>query len=371
MTTLHILFTKSTQRNVAPAKTESQISMMQARVSGAMHSAGLSFVKADHAVTGSIGSYQFTASFVVRHTGVGDPLRDVESIARDMATVGGVYGWTLDKVFKAEGSDAEGQQELFSEFTVQPPDDDVEDAAINLGEAAPYFSHLFERNAQISVVLSAVEAARSTRFEHRFHTVLEGPPGCGKTAIALALAEMVGESHVIKFDGPSCTKAGLENFFLNADNDISGPKVMLFEEIEKAEPDALKILLGILDSRGEVRKTTGNDGQLSRDVKVLCIATVNNVALFEKLHAGALASRFTHKVFCPRPSRKCLESILAREVQSVNGNPAWIGPALDYTLEVEGTTDPRRVIAVCLSGRDGLLTGTYQRALKSIHKKRR
>ena len=53
-----------------------------------------------------------------------------------------------------------------------------------------------------------------------------------------------------------------------------------------------------------------------------------------------------------------------REIEKVGGNPAWISPALDYCLDVEKTDDPRRVIAVCLSGRGGLLSGEFQRHLQ-------
>jgi len=361
MSTYHILFRKNTQRNVSDEKTETQLSIMAARAYTRMNATGFSLLDTKFSKTGDVGSYAFEASFVLKFSGVGEADHHVKLIATDMETAGSTYSWQFDKFFKDEGS----------EKTMGAPTAVVhaalDDSEVSLGDAAPYFSNLYERNAQISVVLSAVEAAKSSKFNHRFHSVLFGQPGCGKTAITQGIANMVGDSSVLRFDGSSCTKAGLENFFLDSEDDISGPKIMIFEEIEKADPDIHKTLLSILDSRGEIRKTTGDDGQRQVDVKVLCLATVNNIALFEKAQAGSLASRFTHKVFCPKPSRKCLESILEREVEANGGSKEWIAPTLDYTIGVEGSHDPRRAIAVCMSGRNRLLNGSYQKALRSIN----
>lgn len=362
MSLYHIIFSKKTERNVNNNKLNAQLAMMRARAQPQMVAAGLTHVESHFVPVGGVGSYSFDAVFVMQHSGLDDVTSELGDVATAMNSVGHIYGWEFFKAFKDAGSDT-----AVGDF-VSPlnSESEVSDSDISLGEAAPYFSHLFERNAQISIVLSAIDAARSTHFSHRFSAVLFGPPGSGKSAICGGIMEMVGENHILRFDGPSCTKAGLENFFLDG-GDLT-PKIMVFEEIEKTDPEALKIMLGILDTRGEIRKTTGDEGQRIADVKVLCIATVNNLPLFEKLHAGALSSRFTHKIHCPRPSRKCLESILEREVASVGGKCAWIAPALDYVLGEEGCTDPRRAIAVCLSGRDRLLTGAYQRALRSIQR---
>jgi hypothetical protein len=80
---------------------------------------------------------------------------------------------------------------------------------------------------------------------------------------------------------------------------------------------------------------------------------------------GALASRFSHKIYCPRPGRQVLEQILLREVNKHDGDRTWIKPALDYCLDIEQTNDPRRIITVCLCGREKLLTGEYQRILQA------
>jgi len=54
--------------------------------------------------------------------------------------------------------------------------------------------------------------------------------------------------------------------------------------------------------------------------------------------------------------------ILQREVAKVNGDFAWIEPTLDY-CEAKGLNDPREAIAICLTGREMLVTGEYQNIL--------
>lgn len=63
--------------------------------------------------------------------------------------------------------------------------------------------------------------------------------------------------------------------------------------------------------------------------------------------------------------RSSLQKILEREVARANGNPLWIAPALDWCIDEEHTNDPRRVITVCLCGRDALLDGSYQKHLRA------
>jgi hypothetical protein len=223
-----------------------------------------------------------------------------------------------------------------------------------------HFAHLFERDHQIALVHSALSAYVASGFEDRFHCVLYGPPACGKTEILRSFARMVGPEAVLLFDATSTTKAGAERVLLET---AEIPPVLIVEEIEKTDEQSLRWLLGVLDQRAELRKVT-HRLTASRTVKLLCLATVNDIELFRRVMDGALASRFTHKVHCPRPSREVLRRILLREIEQRRADAAWIDPALDW-CEEEGTNDPRRAIAVCLCGREGLLTGEYQQALRA------
>jgi hypothetical protein len=92
---------------------------------------------------------------------------------------------------------------------------------------------------------------------------------------------------------------------------------------------------------------------------MLCIATVNDFDTFKRMMSGSLSSRFVHQLFCPRPDRALLSKILEREISGIDGDEAWIDPTLDY-LDRHDITDPRKAIAICLTGRDQLLTGEFQ-----------
>ena len=235
----------------------------------------------------------------------------------------------------------------------------VELAPINI-ERGNFFDHIYERDSQIAILHSSIKAAVESGFQSRFHTILSGPPGSGKTEILRAVRQMIGEGYVLTLDGPSTTKAGAERHLMNVQ---TIQPFVLIEEIEKMHPAHMQWLLGLLDERGEVRRTNARDGHVQRDAKVLCIATVNDTVKFRSFMHGALASRFSHEIYCPRPDGDVLTSIAVREVTKVGGNLDWVKPAVLYCTVVENTYDPRRIISVCLSGRDALLDGTYMRAL--------
>ncbi len=217
------------------------------------------------------------------------------------------------------------------------------------------FEHLYERDAHIEIIHDAIEVAIESNWKHRFHVLLYGPPGCGKSDITLSIKDMVGSDSVLEFDATATTSAGAIRD-LNERDEL--PRILLVEEIEKADENSLRWLLGLLDIRGNIRKLTYR-GRTQRDTKMLCVATVNDVDLFRRMMFGALASRFSHQLYCPRPDRALLGKILQREVREINGNEAWINPTLDY-LDRHSITDPRKAMAICLTGRDRLLTGQFQ-----------
>lgn len=234
---------------------------------------------------------------------------------------------------------------------------------VNL-DPGTHFDHIYDRTDQIMLVRSALEIAAETELKKRFNCVLFGDPGCAKTEILLSTARMLGvEGEAwLKLDATSTSEAGAQKLLLDSPYI---PPVLFVEEIEKAEEKMLRWLLGICDERGEIRKTNFRVGYRAKDVKMLVIATVNNMDLFEKLMSGALASRFPNKIYCPRPDRTVMQMILEREVKSINGNPAWIEPTIKFCFDEMCWNDPRKLIPVCLQGRDRLLDGTYQKAVRS------
>jgi len=222
------------------------------------------------------------------------------------------------------------------------------------------FEHLYGLDAHISRIKRAIEGTIATGWKKRLHCVLIGPPGCGKSDIARSVKEAVGAENVLEFDATSTTMAGAQKELAErADAGMGLPRILLVEEIEKADDKSLSWLLSLMDLRGEIRKTTAR-GKINTETKMICIATVNDVPTFEKLAFGALASRFSNKVYFRRPERELLGRILEREVKAIKGNPEWITLTLDLADEI-GTSDPREVISLMLCGRDALLTGDFQR----------
>lgn len=274
------------------------------------------------------------------------------------------------------------------EFYPDKHDDDVLDIVNGEGNAIPldpdaaspgfqfkeisverekHFKHLFGLDEQINMVCSAIEAAKATDFTRRFHTVLHGPPGCGKTQTLLAVCQMVAGKHsgegeaYVKLDAPSTTQAGAEQLFLKAP---TIPAVVVVEEIEKVPEVALRWLLSVLDARGEVRKTNARIGSVARRVHSVVLATVNDKKLFDSVLSGALSSRFPNEVHYPRPSKAIQRQILKRELASMKGDPRWIDPVLDYCAE-NFIDDPRKAIMILTMGREKLLDGSYQASMQA------
>lgn len=223
------------------------------------------------------------------------------------------------------------------------------------------FSHIFDREAQLHIIEKTMKVAFESEFRNRYHCLLHGPPGGSKTETLRAISKMLGPGMVLELDATSTTKAGAERVFLEAE---TVPPILLIEELEMVEEDQLRWLLGVMDLRGEISKTNHAIGSVRKAVAPLCLAATNDLEKVEKFLAGALASRFSHRVLFPAPDRALLERILAREIETSGGDPRWIGPALDYCIDQERTTDPRRVVAVFRTGGDDLLTGEFQQVLR-------
>lgn len=227
-----------------------------------------------------------------------------------------------------------------------------------------HFDHIYGREPHILRVYTALETAVQTRLQSRHHCVLYGPPGCGKTEILLSFGKMLGAENeaYMKFDATSMTQAGVLKLLMESK---CVPPVLIVEEIEKTADADLRWLLGILDKRGEIRQTNFRVGNRMRNVKMLCLATVNDIGLFRRVMSGALASRFAHQVYCERPDRALMQRILEREVAAIGGDRRWIEPTLQFCVDDLGWNDPRQIIPVCLCGKARLLDGSYQAAIRA------
>ena len=227
-------------------------------------------------------------------------------------------------------------------------------------EQGDHFSRLFNREHQIRRMHSALSLGQKTGWGKRQHCLFDGPPGCGKTEILLGCAAMLGkEGEAWRwFDATSMTKAGAVEELITSPK---VPPVLFVEEIEKCEESALRWLLGVMDSRGQVRRTNYRVGNQARNVRMIVLATANDVKALREMMHGALYSRFVNKIYCPRPDRDIMEMILKRDVAEIDGNPEWIEPALEFGFDKWKITDPRDVSNLCICGADGLLDGSAQK----------
>lgn len=214
-----------------------------------------------------------------------------------------------------------------------------------------YFSHLYGLDSQIARVKKNLVAGINSNWMFRFNTALIGPPGCGKSDLCGTVKRALGEEAVLEFDATATTGAGAMKDLANRE---ILPRVLIIEEIEKADPKSLEWALAVLDQRAEIRKVTHRE-TIQRETKLIGICTVNDEDQFRKISYGALASRFGKPVYFNYPSRDQLEMILTREVQKFDGNLAWIKPTLDYCIKA-GEAHPREIISLCIAGGDDWLT---------------
>lgn len=231
----------------------------------------------------------------------------------------------------------------------------------------PAWRNLYGLGPQIRILLSNISRAKNTEGRVRNHGVLFGHSGCGKTTTMLALESMFGPGAVLRLDATSTTRAGIEKLFFSDLNQI--PPLVFMEEAEKADPEALKVWLGALDDRGEIRKVNFRVNQL-REVRVLFLCSVNDKKAFDKMmgsdgtEVGALSSRCVSQVYFPRPSDDTLRRILMKEINDNGGDPEWVTPALEMAKAMS-VNDPR-IARSFLAGGDRLLDGTYQEDWKAV-----
>lgn len=182
---------------------------------------------------------------------------------------------------------------------------------------------------------------------------------CGKTEIMKSTAAMIGEEGKswLWFDATSMTKAGVIELVMESD---TVPGVLFIEEIEKCPENDLRWLLGVMDVRGQIRRTNYRVGNQAKNVRMTVIATANDINLLRTVMAGALYSRFQNKIYCAPPDREIMKQILLREVTEIKGDVNWIEPTLKFAVDKWCMDDPRDIITILSCGGDRLLSGKYQ-----------
>jgi energy-coupling factor transporter ATP-binding protein EcfA2 len=248
------------------------------------------------------------------------------------------------------------------------------DAALpaNIGTSSEFFSEMYGVEPQIRLLLSRIQTAISSDFAQRFHAILMGPPGCGKSQLLACLKNALVQADpnsVMSFDGTAITSQGITKELNKLD---VMPRFIFVEEIEKAPADAVAVFLGMMDDRGQLRKTTYREN-IEKECRVIVFATANNEEKLNAMQSGALASRFVAPIKFRRPTDDMLRQILIRDLDKMGftqkSHPQrtkWIEKTLEWCHRQDvDNLDPRYVRSVCLNGRDELLTGQYQSDLEA------
>ena len=51
-------------------------------------------------------------------------------------------------------------------------------------------------------------------------------------------------------------------------------------------------------------------------------------------------------------------------MKKINGRTKWIEPILEFCVDKHHWDDPRKIITICLCGKDKLLDNSYQEAIE-------
>lgn len=368
----HIVVTKKSQRHLNGASIlDNQIPHIMGAVSKAMAVRGWAIAPMTTDPSGSVAwhesdlvdsptpdKYETELYFTLTHSGdMKSPKAELLALAKTIhVRATSPLGGRWDGVRSIDGTEyvykADAETMSTKDFTAYAKMEMPEDFE------SP-FDHLYGLDSHIARLKGALARAITSNFTKRYHVALIGKPGCGKSDICETLADIFGEDAVMKFDGTQTTAAGAIKQIAEAE---ITPRVLIVEEIEKVNPDALSYLLAVMDTRGEIRKTTARS-EIRKDTKILVIATVNNVTIFEGIMSGALASRFANPCWFKRPSEDVIRKILAREIADVDGDFGWIDNVVAYARDKD-ITDPRVITALALCGGDGWLTGEYEKVLR-------
>lgn len=233
-----------------------------------------------------------------------------------------------------------------------------------------FFFGVYEREAHIRMIHDSIRAYVNSGGEQRSHILLEGRPACCKTILFERLKLFYehngppGIERVAFIDGPTMSKAGLENWMMQMAVSGKLPEIVCVEEIEKQNMDNLLTLLSVMGS-GYIMKTNARIGRLKELAKCVIWATCNDKQLLRKFRDGALWSRFTHKLHCRRPSKELMTKIVHDKVAKMGGDPRWADAVIQFCYEDVkarigiAIVDPRAILGL-LDGGDRLLDGSYQ-----------
>lgn len=242
---------------------------------------------------------------------------------------------------------------------------------LNEEAKASFMKGIYDRDDQLAIIDRGMRSSVANP-EEPSHFLLYGPPAGAKTRVFKALKgfyEQDRMERVVILDATTLTKAGLERWLLNRAEAKMLPELLVLEEIEKHKTENLLCLLSVMAS-GEVSRTNAPEGQRQERARVVIGATCNDEETLKRFHRGALWSRFTHKLYCPRPDRERMRLILLDKIAARHGDPLWADVVLNYAYDEVANDDPRFITGL-LDGAESLLDGSYLDKHRRIEATRR
>lgn len=303
--------------------------------------------------------YQYQAKIAVaQRSGKQLDTNRLEFLKSDIQKRAKQCGWNLVSVKTNEATQSDIAAKAQPVFT--PP-------MLTSSSIRTFFGHIHERDPHIRLIHDSVMTYVNSARKTRSHVLLHGKPASCKTTLFESFKkfyEQDGETRVVFIDGPTMSKAGLENWLIELADTGTIPAVICIEEIEKQQMDNLLMLLSVMAS-GYAMKTNARVGRLSKLVEAMIWATCNDSTRIRKFRQGAIWSRFTHRLYCGRPSRETMVKILERKVKERGGDPRWVDAVIQFAYDTHEKefgaqiTDPREIIGLLDGGRR-LLDGSYQ-----------
>lgn len=285
-------------------------------------------------------------------------------------------GWSVERT-RVDMLDQELNSTAIEHLTRRP---DFVLPELNEDAWRAYFSNIYERDPHIRIIYDSAKTFYQTRGQQRSNVILFGPPAAGKTSLFeqfKAFMEQDSEvERVAIIDGPTMSKAGLENWILERAEMRQMPEFLVIEEIEKQDMNNLLTLLSVMAS-GYVSKMNANVGRVKADARCVVWATCNDEQVLKKFQRGAIWSRFVHQLYCRRPSEKLMELILTNKVRERHGKVSWVKAVMKFAYHTykektgKPLDDPRKIIGL-LDGGDRLIDnsgpygGSYQEDMMEI-----
>lgn len=243
-----------------------------------------------------------------------------------------------------------------------------------------HFGDIYERDAHIRIVHRAVETSLNSHGKVLSHVLLYGLPGACKTKLMESFKTFYEKDEQGTFervafvDGTTMSKAGLEKYLLalagTGTNKSTNrlPVVLVVDEIEKQPMDNLLCLNNVMGS-GVLTRLNAFTGNVRVPAIFTVVGICNDEKMLKDFRNGALWSRFTHKLYCARPSRIIAREILEQIAVDIGcGDHAreMADAALRFGWDQLGQRDIREIKGH-LDGREDLLSGLWQKDKLTVY----